>query len=174
MLLPFAFLLTLAPSPQALDPTLTPTAGGVTIATAQGRGVQVYHCTEGNGGTYAWVLQGPEATLSEPTSGERLGTHSQGPTWTWSDGSSITGSVLTTMASPDAGSVPWLLVKTHAVQGTHGVLSTVTLVRRSDTKGGMAPPVGCDAQHGGTSQRVPYTATYTFYNTAEPPAIVPH
>ena len=164
----------LAPAPQALDPTLTPTAGAVTVATAQGRGVQIYQCAQGNGGAYAWALQRPEAMLSEPSSGVRLGTHSQGPTWTWNDGSSITGAVLAQMASPDAGSVPWLLVRTHPVAGTHGVLSSVTLVRRSDTLGGAAPPTGCDAQHGGVSLRVPYSATYTFYNTAEPPANAPH
>lgn len=173
-MLPFAFLLMFAAPPQALDPTLAPTAGGVTIATAQGRGVQIYQCAQADGGTYAWVLQRPEATLSEPASGAPLGTHSGGPTWTWSDGSSITGSVLSKMVSPDPGSVPWLLVKTHPVGSTQGVLSSVTLVRRSDTKGGAAPAAGCDAQHAGVSSRVPYTATYTFYNTAEPPAMAPH
>ncbi len=168
MLLPL-LLLMFAPAPQALDPTLTPTSGAITVATAQGRGVQIYQCVR-ESGTYAWLFKNPEATLFEPSSGNRLGMHGAGPTWTWTDGSSITGTALAKMPSPDASSVPWLLVKTHSVATKDGVLAHVGLVRRSDTKGGQAPAAGCDAQHGDTILRVPYTATYTFYTLPGAPS----
>lgn len=162
----------LLPSPlQGRDATLTPTAGAVTVATAIGHGVQVYQCTVKENAVYTWTFQSPEAQLTEPSSGKPLGTHGKGPTWTWSDGSSITGSVLAKTPSPDAGSVPWLLLKTTPVGTASGTLAHVGLVRRSDTKGGEAPAAGCDAAHVNTLLRVPYSATYTFYTVATPPSI---
>lgn len=157
-------LLALPPAPQTLDPTLTPTAGAVTVATVQGRGAQVYACTPAASGSYAWTLQGPEATLFDTSSNKPLGAHNQGPTWTWNDGSAITGTVLTSMPSPDTHSVPWLLLKTQPAPNAKGMLAHVSLVRRSDTQGGVAPTTGCNAQHPGATARVPYSATYTFYN----------
>ena len=179
MLLPLVFLF-LSPAvppaslsaPQELDPTLTPTAGAVTIATAEGRGVQVYQCTATNG-AYAWTLSMPDAALVEPSSGRKVGVHSKGPTWTWTDGSAISGKVIANMPSPDSNSVPWVLIQTHAEGSTKGLLTPVTLVRRSDTRGGTAPATGCDARHENASARVPYTATYTFFSTAETPAADP-
>ncbi len=163
------FVLLLAPFFQGQDPTLTPTAGAVTVATAEGRGVQIYQCTAGENGTYTWVFQNPEATLTEPSSGKPLGTHGKGPSWTWNDGSTISGTVLTKLPSPDAGSIPWLLLKTKSSGGPNGTLTSVGLVRRSDTKGGEAPVRGCDARHANSALRVPYSATYTFYTVVTTP-----
>ena len=156
-------------APQVQDPTLTPTAGAIIVATAEGRGVQVYACGAQNG-SYAWLLQGPEAALYGTSGEKRLGSHSQGPTWTWSDGSAISGKVIAQTPSPKAGSVPWLLLQTQPVGNGNGVLTPVTLVRRSDTEGGAAPVLGCDAQHAGTVLRVPYKATYSFYTVTQSPA----
>ncbi len=173
MLLPLLLLPTIAflPAfaPQGQDPTLTPTAGAVIVATAEGRGVQIYACTA-QSSSYTWTLQGPEAVLYATSGEKRLGTHSQGPTWTWSDGSAITGKMLAQMPSPHAGSVPWLLLQVQPVGAGKGVLTPVTLVRRSDTEGGAAPALGCDAGHAGTAVRVPYKATYSFYTVTESPA----
>ena len=167
MLLSIA-LLALMVSPQTPDPTLPPAKAHVK-ATAVGLGVQVYRCAAPSDApaNFSWTLVGPEATLFNPVTHQAVGTHSAGPTWTWNDGSEITGKMVQQRASDVAGSVPWLLLETHSTGAASGVLAGVTLVRRSDTQAGSAPATGCDAQHQDNMLRVPYQATYTFYTTIE-------
>jgi hypothetical protein len=165
MLLSF-ILLTLLASPQTPDPTLPPASAHVKT-TAVGLGVQVYLCApqkDGPSGSYQWTLEMPVATLFDPATHQPVGTHSQGPTWTWSDGSSIAGKAIQKRASSDPANIPWLLVETHSTGTATGMLSDVTLVRRSDTQAG-APTMTCDAVHQNNEVRVPYQATYTFYTT---------
>ena len=157
------FLSLLVQSAVAADATL-PSVSAVSVATAQGQGVQIYHCVP-QGGAFQWTLEAPEANLLEPGTGRQLGTHSAGPTWTWKDGSSITGTVVAKQPSPVAGAIPWLLIQTHAASATGGRLSSVTLVRRSETEGGNPPQTSCEESQAGTRLRVPYKATYTFYST---------
>lgn len=163
MLRSFAFL-TLMSLLQAADPTLPP-AGAHLKLTAVGLGVQVYKCAPQDG-SYQWILEMPVAKLFDPSTHQALGTHSVGPTWTWNDGSSITGNVIQKQPSSDPANVPWLLVATHSDGTTVGVLSDVTLVRRSDTQAGV-PTMACDAEHQNNEVRVPYQATYTFYTTSK-------
>jgi len=154
-------LLALSFAPQTTDPTLPPSSAHVAY-TVEGRGVQIYRCTKQDS-AFTWVFQSPEATLFDPATNQQTGTHSAGPTWTWKDGSAITGKVLQKSPSPDPGSIPWLLLAATPSGAANGALSTITLVRRSDTHGGNAPSTGCDAQHDGNTFRAPYTATYTLY-----------
>jgi hypothetical protein len=149
---------------QFTDPTLPPADAHVK-ATAVGLGVQVYKCAPQDG-VYQWILEMPVAKLFDPTTHQALGTHSLGPTWTWNDGSSITGKVVQKQASTDPANVPWLLVATHPDGTTTGLLTDVTLVRRSDTQAGV-PTMACDAEHQNNEVRVPYQATYTFYTTSK-------
>ena len=129
--------------------------------TAQGKGVQIYTCTAQ--GVYSnWVLKAPAATLAD-AQGNQIGTHSAGPTWTATDGSSIVGKVLTKKVSYDPLSVDWLLLAATPAPGHPGVFSKIAFVRRSDTHGGQPPADGCDAAHPNAEARVPYTATYSFY-----------
>lgn len=108
------------------------------------------------------MFQAPEATLVDTQTGSPVGTHGAGPTWTWKDGSSVKGEVAQKVPSPDADSIPWLLLRAKPASQP-GALASVVWVRRSDTRGGTAPTSGCDAGHEGTTTRVRYTATYTFY-----------
>jgi len=163
MLLSLA-LLALIASPQTPDPTLPPAEAHVK-ATAVGLGVQVYRCAPQDG-TFQWTLDGPVATLFDPATHQPVGTHSTGPTWTWNDGSSITGKVLQKRAASDPANLPWLLLETTSASTTTGMLSDVTLVRRSDTQAGV-PPMACDSVHQDNMVRVPYQATYTFYTTTK-------
>jgi hypothetical protein len=131
------------------------------VLTVQGRGVQIYSCQE-TAGRYQWIFAAPAARLFD---GDReVGTHGDGPVWHDEDGSSIHGQLVARSASPDPGSIPWLLLK-GINPGRLGVLSSVEYIRRSETQGGAAPASGCDAQHVGDLVRVPYTATYTFYSS---------
>jgi hypothetical protein len=167
MLLSFVLLALLAP-PQTPDPTLPP-ANAHVKTTVVGLGVQVYICApekDGQTNSYQWTLQMPVAKLFDPATHQPVGTHSAGPTWTWTDGSSITGKVLEKRASANPVNAPWLLVATHSVGAATGMLSDVTLVRRSDTQAGV-PTMACDAVHQNNVVRVPYQATYTFYTTSK-------
>jgi hypothetical protein len=162
-------LLALIVSPQTPDPTLPP-ANAHVKTTAVGLGVQVYRCAAQPGaqpGSFQWTFVEPQATLFDPTTHQPVGSHSAGPTWTWNDGSEITGKVVQKKAAYDPANVPWLLLETHPTNATTGVLAGVTLVRRSDTQAGAAPATDCDAVHQNTVVRVPYQATYTFYTTSE-------
>ena len=64
--------------------------------------------------------------------------------------------------SPDADSIPWLLV-TAASHSGEGVLARVTSIQRINTKGGKALASGCDAAHAGQEERAPYSADYVFF-----------
>ena len=151
----------LATAAQTADPTQPP-ANQHAVLTVQGRGSQIYSC-QPVGASFAWVFRAPAARLFD-AAGNEVGTHGDGPTWIALDSSAIRGTVLASAPSPDATSIPWLLLKAHDPQRT-GVLTTVESIRRSDTKGGIAPATGCDAAHKGDLVRVPYTATYTFYSS---------
>jgi Protein of unknown function (DUF3455) len=169
MLLSLA-LLALITSPQTPDPTLPPADAHVQNAVV-GRGVQIYRCTAKFGGltsgSFEWAFEAPDATLLDPSTHQPVGTHSAGPTWTWNDGSSITGTVLQTQPSSDPANIPWLLITTQSIGAAAGELADVTLVRRSDTQAGIAPKTGCDMGHLHSIVRVPYQATYTFYTTSK-------
>jgi hypothetical protein len=149
--------------PQASDPTLPPPSAQVRL-TVDGLGVQIYRCTPQPGNIFQWVFEAPEAKLLDRSTHEQLGTHGAGPTWTWNDGSSITGKVIQTKPSSDPTAIPWLLLETKPTGEIKGTLNGITMVRRSDTQAGAAPSYGCDAERANTLIRVPYAAVYTFYS----------
>jgi len=74
----------------------------------------------------------------------------------------VTGKAVANAPSPDADSVPWLLLTAISRNGD-GVLSRATSIQRINTKGGKAPASGCDAAHVGQEARAPYSADYVFF-----------
>lgn len=147
---------------QASGVAIPPPANQRPVLTVTGQGSQIYVCQQ-NGKSYQWVFYAPVARLFNGA-GREVGTHGDGPTWNYEDGSSIQGSVIKQQPSPNAGSVPELLLKGINPRNA-GLLSTVEYISRSNTQGGAAPTTGCDADHQGQLNRVPYTATYTFYTS---------
>jgi len=139
-----------------------PPPGQQVVLTVLGRGVQIYTCQQSDGAPQ-WVFQSPEATLYDSDSA-KVGTHGSGPIWIHKDGSSVKGEVLQRGTTPEPGAIPWLLLKAIGNQG-FGVLSKVEFIQRSQTHGGVASTVGCDAHHLNTVSRIPYTAVYTFYSS---------
>ncbi len=127
---------------------------------AFGKGVQIYAC-KASGGTYAWVLKAPDATLADAR-GKAIGKHFAGPSWQASDGSTVVGEPLNVSPSPDAGAVPWLVLHAKSHAG-NGAMATVQYIVRERTEGGMAPASACDAGHAGSEVRVPYSAVYLFF-----------
>ena len=164
LFLPLALALS-APSSQTADPTLPADAN--LLYTVEGRGVQIYHCVSQQG-VFQWSPAVPDAKLIEPVTGKQLGTHSEGPTWTWIDGSSVRGKVVQRTPSPEPASIPWLLLSAQPAPRASGALSRVAWVRRAETHGGTAPATGCDAAHPSATARIPYTAVYTFYSPSAP------
>ncbi len=134
-----------------------------------GTGVQVYDCKR-NGDRAAWTLQRPDAALTD-AAGQAEGHHGAGPSWKSTDGSVVYGTVMVSMPSPVAGSVPWLVLRASKHEGS-GQMSNIVYVLRTNTEGGAAPATGCDPAHDGAETRVAYHATYTFLvepgNPAEP------
>ena len=144
-------------------PDITTPANAHAEYTVVGHGVQIYKCVAKDS-AFQWVFQEPEATLFDTLSKQPVGTHTAGPTWTWNDGSAITGKVLQKQPSPDPAAIPWLLLETHGSGDKTGALTGIAFVRRSNTQAGAAPATGCDPTHGDNVLRVPYEATYTFYS----------
>jgi Protein of unknown function (DUF3455) len=127
--------------------------GARLLMQVKGEGAQVYVCTQG-----AWTLKAPDAKLLD-LQGNVVGVHFAGPTWKLNDGSQVRGKMIASQPSPDAGSVPWLLVQAVPQSGT-GKLAQVAFIRRTDTHGGVAPKTPCS---GSGEQRVAYSAIYSFY-----------
>ncbi|MGO9673539.1 MAG: DUF3455 domain-containing protein [Methylocella sp.] len=153
-------LVALAYQARAED-ALAPPPGSNLLLAARADGVQVYVCTQTDKGQ-VWVFDGPSASLFNDK-GRQIGVHGKGPIWTLGDGSGVTGELVAKQAAPQAGAVPWLLVKVKAHVGTFGMLTNVSYVRRIDTAGGGEPEDGCDPQHQGDIARIRYSAVYQFY-----------
>jgi hypothetical protein len=125
-------------------------------------GVQIYTCTAKEDGTgYEWTFKAPEATLYD-TAMNAIGTHGAGPFWEARDGSRVEGKVQAKVASSDPAAIPWLLLGTTSTGG-EGMFATTTFIHRLETVAGIAPTGGCDEANMGAEARIPYTATYYFY-----------
>jgi hypothetical protein len=122
---------------------------------AVGSGDQVYGCVKGS-----WALTAPDAKLLDQN-GTVIGRHFAGPTWKLNDGSWVKGKAIAKQVAPDATAVPWLLLA--SVGGT-GRLGAVRFIQRTGTHGGNAPDGNCSQS---AVRRVPYTATYSFYEAGQ-------
>jgi uncharacterized protein DUF3455 len=147
-------------SAQQVPPQIQAPANQQLLLQVHAKGDQVYACMSVPA-QFAWTLKAPDAQLFDKD-GKPFGKHFAGPSWEASDGSRVTGKAVANVPSPDADSIPWLLVNIISHDGS-GVLSRATTIQRLNTKGGKAPASGCDAAHAGQEVRVPYSADYLFY-----------
>ena len=153
-------LFSFAAGAQQVPPQIQAPAGERLLLQVHAKGDQVYTC-KGDAAQAAWALKAPDAELFDKD-GKLFGKHFAGPSWEASDGSRVTGKAVANVPSPDADSIPWLLVSIVDHEGS-GVLSRATSIQRINTKGGKAPASGCDAAHVGQEVRVGYSADYVFY-----------
>lgn len=79
------------------------------VLKAHGSGVQIYSCQGDGSGKFSWALKAPQANLMDGK-GKAIGEHSAGPTWKLTDGSEVSGKAAAHADSPDAQSIPWLLI----------------------------------------------------------------
>jgi hypothetical protein len=158
------------PAPEVPDAIRAPANERVVLA-AHATGSQIYVCTKGSDGKPQWTLKAPEAELRD-AHGAPVIHHFAGPTWKHRDGSAVTGMAAAKAASPDPGSIPWLLVKVTEHRGS-GVLASVSHVQRINTVGGQPPPASqCTDSNPNAETRSPYSADYYFYapqSGREPP-----
>ncbi len=146
----------------AAPPVLSVPSGAVMKVSLEGRGMQVYTCAAKAGiAAYGWTFTAPSAVLVDPQGGDPEGRHYAGPTWEAIDGSRVIGHLRAKSPSPGEEGVDWLLFDgTPSGQGEFG---RIVYVRRVATRGGKMPTTGCDADHLGETEGVPYSATYEFY-----------
>jgi Protein of unknown function (DUF3455) len=136
-----------------------PENSSIVLAVAA-EGVQIYETKRNATGAYEWALKAPEAELKS-LSGEVLGKHYAGPSWSLNDGSQLTGSLppVKAVSAPEAGNIPWLLVAPKS-RSEAGLLSKVDFVVRIATAGGVAPTEPPKSQT--DIARVNYRAIYLF------------
>ncbi len=143
--------------------------GSKLLLRVKGQGVQVYTCQVSAADTtqYTWVLLEAKAILySGAEYGEKAVRHyfnaKHHPVWETEDGSSIEGTKLQQADAPDAGAIPWLLLKTSSSSGT-GPIVSAAFIQRINTMGGKAPGAGADMRQKGEKIEVAYSAEYLFY-----------
>src|ERR1700730_6223826 len=145
---------------QQIPQQLQPSAAEQLLLQVHAKGDQVYAC-KSDAAQFTWTLKAPDAQLFDKD-GMPFGKHFAGPSWEANDGSRVTGKAVANSPSPDADSIPWLLVNIIGHEGS-GLLSRAKTSQGLNTQGGKAPSSGCDAAHAGQEIRVPYAADYLFY-----------
>jgi hypothetical protein len=146
----------------ALPEAVRVPAGQKVMMATTGVGEITYECREKKdmAGAHEWAFVGPVATLY---SGDKktVGKYYAGPTWEAADGSKVSGKQVA-VAPATPGSIPLQLVKADPAMGA-GAMNGVSYIQRLNTKGGVAPAMGCDAMSKGKRQQVAYEADYVFY-----------
>ncbi|HEY4818476.1 MAG TPA: DUF3455 domain-containing protein [Candidatus Acidoferrum sp.] len=145
---------------QQIPQQLQPSAAEQLLLQVHAKGDQVYAC-KSDAAQFTWTLKAPDAQLFDKD-GKPFGKHFAGPSWEANDGSRVTGKAVANAPSPDADSIPWLLVNIVSHDGS-GVLTRANTIQRLNTKGGKPPASGCDASHVGQEVRAPYSADYLFF-----------
>jgi len=136
-------------------------AGYSPVLTVHAKGDQIYQCSA-NKGEYAWETQAPDAKLFD-AQGKIVGNHTAGPLWEYKEGSRVVGRVVKKIDMAPGSAIAWLLVEVVSHKGD-GLFSNVSYINRINTRGGLPPASGCDANHLGGEKRVAYTADYVFYS----------
>jgi hypothetical protein len=140
---------------------VAPPQGSALLLEAVADGVQIYSC-EAKGNLFGWSFKAPEANLFDKQ-GRQIGTHFAGPTWKMADGSAVVGEVIAKADGPERGAIQWLLLRAKTHEG-QGLLAEAAFIRRTDTRGGIAPTTGCDAGHISEQARIRYSAIYQFFS----------
>ncbi len=135
-------------------------AGYSSVLTVHAKGDQIYQCSV-NKGEYAWQTQAPDAKLFD-AQGNIVGNHTAGPLWEYKEGSRVVGRVVKKIDMAPGSAIAWLLVEVVSHKGD-GLFSNVSFINRINTRGGLPPSSGCDANHLGGEKRIAYTADYVFY-----------
>lgn len=147
--------------PPGIAPRLRASANELPSFVLSANGVMVYQCkaTIANPDAYAWFFVAPDATLYD---GNHEVARMATPNLLESldDGSSLSGIVRA--AQPSPGTLPWTLSQAQPI-GDSGLFANVSSVQRVNTRGGLPPAAGCNADNDGAESRVAFNADYYFY-----------
>ena len=135
-------------------------AGQSPVATLHAEGAQVYECKADAGGKLAWQFREPVATLL--SEGKTVGRHYAGPNWELADGSAVVAKVAGRAPGATPQDIPLLKLEVTSERGS-GQLSSVGVIQRLNTKGGVAEGACPTA---GAFMSVPYSADYAFFKKA--------
>jgi hypothetical protein len=154
-----------APAEPVVPTDIAVPAGNKLFLVGHAVGVQIHTCVPIASG-YRWNFVAPRANLYGDN-GQLLTTHSGGPTWTATDGSTAVGSVVG-RATVDPTAIQWLKLAVSTAAGPDGDrLEGTTYIQRIATTGGLAPPAAaCNEGTVGTTEEVPYTADYYFWKAS--------
>lgn len=151
-----------AQSAQAVPGALKPPPTEHVVLQTHAMGVQIYRCSKGADGNFAWSLKAPDAELRD-ANGRTVILHSAGPTWQHKDGSKITGKVAAKADAPQSDSIPWLLLDADHSSSGEGALQHVMHVQRINTSGGQPPTEACTSEKDGVEFHSHYSADYVFF-----------
>jgi hypothetical protein len=142
----------------AQTPQAKPDHGETDLVTFHAEGAQLYECKPdpSKPGALTWQFREPIAALMRD--GKSVGQHYAGPTWDYNDGSSVKGKVSSSTPGATANDIPWLKLAI-VDHRNNGILSNATVVRRINTKGGVAQG---SCERAGDFLSVPYSADYVF------------
>jgi hypothetical protein len=133
---------------------------GTELVTLHAEGAQLYECRLDPGnkppGALTWQFREPIATLI--VDGKSVGQHYAGPAWDYYDGSGVKGKTVASAPGATPNDIPWLKLEIVDHRNS-GILSSVTVVRRINTRGGLAQG-SCEGA--GAFLSVPYSADYVF------------
>ncbi|HEX4781808.1 MAG TPA: DUF3455 domain-containing protein [Usitatibacter sp.] len=147
--------------PSGVPARLQPPGTDVPAFMLSANGVMIYQCqvSLADPNAYSWSLVAPDATLYDGGH-EVARTTSPNLIESLGDGSSVSGVVRSAQAAP--GALPWTLAQAQPI-GETGVFVGVTTLQRVNTRGGVPPAGGCNADNTGTEARVAFSADYYFY-----------
>jgi hypothetical protein len=146
-------------------------AGNAAFLSAFGDGVQIYQSGSDGLGGFQWNFIAPSANLyTDSTETVLIATHNAGPTWHYlADGSSVVGTKISQLNSPNPNAIPQLLLQGTSHSGS-GLFNVVTYIQRLNTVDGIAPGVAPTGL--GQEADVHYTATYVFAAATPEPGSV--
>ena len=86
-----------------------------------------------------------------------------GPAWQSNSGSKVVGKLPPAAVIVNSDAIPWLRLESLLTEGS-GIFANTTFIQRVNTVGGKSPKT--DGAFVGQVARVPYTADYFFYRSA--------
>ena len=142
------------------SPTAVP-SGAPLLFEATAKGTNIYVCQRGD--RAKWTLQEKTEETLFDSADHQIGVAVSTPyatRWQASDGSVISGQMVSREDTAHEDDLPVLLFTVAARQGT-GMLSPVRSVRRVRNRGGTPPARDCAPP--GTESKRPYSVVYQFY-----------
>lgn len=144
---------------QSIFDPLSPGADASAAFVLSAQGIQQFQCTADANGRY-WKFITPQAELKDAKGHVVARQGSEGSVFA-KDGSILVAKIEKYADDASPGNLRDLVYRT-TWRGKEGMLTGITHIKRSNGKGGV-PLTRCSPSQLGSTLKVPFTATYTFY-----------